>query len=46
MFDHHGIVACTYDANRLALATRIDDAIKAENDNLDGKFIRVYRPNL
>ena len=43
--DHGGIIACTYDANSHALASRIDQEISSENDDLNGKFLRIYRPN-
>lgn len=42
---HLGIVACTYDADSKALATRIHESIEAEEGNLEGKFLRIYRPN-
>ncbi len=44
--NHAGIIACTFDADSAALALRIDDKIKEENDELEGKYIRIYRPNL
>ena len=40
---HAGIIICTDDDNRLALATRIDAAILAETVLL-GKLISVVRP--
>ncbi len=40
---HQGIIACTDDKNLYRLATRINDAICAE-DTLEGKVIRVNRP--
>ncbi|MFN0036676.1 MAG: DUF5615 family PIN-like protein [Saprospiraceae bacterium] len=42
---HSGIVACTYDADSTALATRIHESIEAEERVLEGKFVRIYRPN-
>ncbi len=41
--DHHGIVACTVDADLPAQAARIHAAI-TEAGNLRGKLIRVSRP--
>jgi len=41
--DHAGIIVCTDDKNLERLATRINDAISAE-ENLTGKLIRVNRP--
>lgn len=41
--DHRGIVACTYDPDFVALATRIDDAL-ANAVNLVGQLIRINRP--
>jgi uncharacterized protein with PIN domain len=41
--DHNGIVVCTEDPNFQRLATRINDAISAE-ETLSGKLIRVNRP--
>jgi hypothetical protein len=40
---HAGIVSCTWDADRAALATRIDQAIAAV-PSLTGKHLRVNRP--
>lgn len=40
---HTGIIACTDDQNLYKLATRINDAICAE-DTLESKVIRVNRP--
>ncbi len=40
---HAGIVYCTCDRNRVALAKRIDDAIRA-NLPLNNKLLRVYKP--
>ncbi|MBI4675143.1 MAG: DUF5615 family PIN-like protein [Chloroflexi bacterium] len=42
--DHFGIIVCTFDPNFVALAQRIDAALKA-SDNTHGKLIRVNRPN-
>ncbi|MEO6758954.1 MAG: DUF5615 family PIN-like protein [Saprospiraceae bacterium] len=42
---HAGIIACTYDADSNALAKRIHGAIELENDDLENKLVRVYRPN-
>lgn len=41
--NHAGIIICTDDANRYALASRIDAAILAES-LLSGKLISVVRP--
>ena len=41
--NHSGIITCTNDRNWERLASRIDDAIAAE-DILSGKLIRVVRP--
>jgi predicted nuclease of predicted toxin-antitoxin system len=41
--EHFGIVVCTNDTDRLRMATRIDEAIAAE-ESLQGKLIRVVRP--
>jgi hypothetical protein len=41
---HSGIIVCTFDAKFVALAERIDAAVKVESD-LAGKLIRVNRPN-
>jgi hypothetical protein len=41
--DHAGIIACTFDANFVALAHRIDAAI-AGQPSLAGQLIRVNRP--
>lgn len=43
--NHAGIIACTYDADSHALASRIDQEIRSENEDLKGKFLRIYRPN-
>lgn len=43
--DHAGIIACTFDSDATGLALRVHDQINLENDELDGKFIRIYRPN-
>jgi hypothetical protein len=40
--NHAGIVTCTVDANYIALATRVHDAIKNLSD-LHGQLIRVVR---
>ena len=37
--------SCTYDADSDALAERINGEIAAENNDLAGKLIRIYRPN-
>jgi predicted nuclease of predicted toxin-antitoxin system len=42
-FSHAGIIICTDDDNRYALAARIDAAILAET-LLSGKLISVVRP--
>jgi predicted nuclease of predicted toxin-antitoxin system len=41
--DHAGIIACSNDRNFERLATRINEAIAAE-ETLRGKLIRVNRP--
>ena len=41
--NHSGIITCTNDRNWERLASRIDDAIAAE-ETLTGKLIRVVRP--
>ena len=41
--DHAGIIVCTNDRNWERLATRINEAISAE-ETLTGKLIRVNRP--
>ncbi|MBD1834847.1 DUF5615 family PIN-like protein [Cyanobacteria bacterium FACHB-472] len=41
--DHAGIIVCTNDRNWERLATRINEAISAE-ETLKGKLIRVNRP--
>jgi hypothetical protein len=41
--DHHGIIACTYDANFAALASRVHSALTATAD-LRGHLVRVNRP--
>ena len=43
--NHAGIIACTYDADSQSLAFHIDQKIRSENDDLKGKFLRIYRPN-
>ena len=40
---HTGIIVCTFDANSIALANRIDAAIMAQPD-MTGRLIRVNRP--
>ncbi len=42
--DHAGIIICTQDSNWERQATRINDAIAAE-ETLSGKLIRVNRPS-
>lgn len=44
--EHAGIIACTYDADRMRLAQNIDDRITEADGVLDGKLIRVWKPNL
>ncbi len=41
--NHSGIITCTNDRNWERLASRIDDAISAE-ETLSGRLIRVVRP--
>ncbi|MCC3419347.1 MAG: DUF5615 family PIN-like protein [Microcoleus sp. PH2017_29_MFU_D_A] len=43
--DHAGIIICTQDSNWERQATRINDAISAE-ETLSGKLIRVNRPSM
>lgn len=40
---HAGIVACTYDPDFIALASRIDNVLKAAGE-LTGQLLRVTRP--
>lgn len=42
--DHSGIIVCTNDLNRPRMATRINEAITAE-ESLAGQLIRVIRPS-
>jgi predicted nuclease of predicted toxin-antitoxin system len=42
--NHAGIIVCTDDADRNALAQRIDRAISAES-TLSGKLISIVRPS-
>lgn len=42
--NHAGIVSCTEDTNRVALAERIDQAVKGQV-SLKGEHVRVNRPN-
>src|SRR5579872_2937717 len=41
--NHSGIIACTWDSDRAALAARIDQAIAAAG-LLAGQYLRVTRP--
>jgi hypothetical protein len=41
--NHAGIIVCTFDADFIGQAGRIDEAIK-EFPNLNGQLIRVNRP--
>ena len=41
--EHFGIIVCTNDTDRPRMATRIDEAIAAQ-ESLEGKLIRVVRP--
>ncbi len=41
--NHSGIIACKDDQNKERMATRIHEAISAE-ETLKGKLIRVNRP--
>jgi hypothetical protein len=41
--EHFGIIVCTNDPDRVRMATRLDEAIAAQ-EPLDGKLIRVVRP--
>jgi predicted nuclease of predicted toxin-antitoxin system len=41
--EHFGIIVCTNDPDRIRMATRINEAIAAE-EPLPGKLIRVVRP--
>lgn len=43
--NHAGIIICTENPDFESLATRIDQAISAE-ENLKGKLIRVNRPSV
>jgi len=40
---HHGIIACTFDANFNALAHRIHAALEAQSE-LSGQLVRINRP--
>jgi len=42
---HAGIVACTFDADSIRLAGQIHERIEAERGDLEGKFLRIYKPN-
>lgn len=42
---HAGILLCTYDADFIALAQRIDDAVQA-HEVLAGQAIRITRPQI
>ncbi len=42
---HAGIIACTEDSQFQALADRIHEAITLLSDDLDGKLIRINKPN-
>ncbi len=41
--EHFGIIICTNDTDRTRMATRINEAIAAQ-ESLQGKLIRVVRP--
>jgi predicted nuclease of predicted toxin-antitoxin system len=41
--DHSGTIVCTYDPDFIALAQRIDAAIRA-SPLLDGQLVRINRP--
>ena len=43
--NHAGIIVCTNDTDRVRMATRINEAILAEEPLL-GKLIRVVRPSI
>ena len=40
---HAGVIACTFDPNFKALAKRIHESVKSEED-FSGKLIRINRP--
>jgi hypothetical protein len=42
---HHGIIACSFDPNFIALASRIDHSIAALT-TLENQLVRVNRPNI
>ena len=42
--EHSGIIVCTYDPDSQGLADRIHQAILDEQDHLENKFVRIYRP--
>jgi predicted nuclease of predicted toxin-antitoxin system len=42
--DHAGIIVCTFDADFVALARRIHEAIRAQED-LSNQLVRINRPN-
>jgi hypothetical protein len=41
--DHAGIIACTFDADFIALAHRVHAAVNSQS-NLAGQLIRINRP--
>lgn len=43
--NHSGIIVCTNDLDRCRMASRIHEAIAAE-ESLNGKLIRVIRPSM
>ena len=44
--DHEGIVACTLDADFIALASRIHAAVSEQSGKLSGQLIRINRPSV
>ena len=43
--EHKGIIVCSFDRNFIALAKRIHLAIQ-QNDNFNGKLIKINRPSI
>lgn len=42
---HAGIIICTFDANFLALAERVDHCLLTAGVTISGQLLRVQRPN-
>ncbi len=43
--NHAGIIVCTEDADHIALAQRIHEAIIFPDDNFENRLVRVNRPH-